>query len=271
MSAVDHRREIKRLVRLLSAGAPVERGAIPWASPVMMFGSLQSSRVATLGLNPSNLEFVNARGEQLEAPLHRFESLSTLQLADWAHAAKEDIERVWSACELYFTRRPYDGWFKPLDRVISGLGVSYYDAWSSACHLDLVPFATSEKWSSLTGNAKQGLLQLGAKTLVTSIATSHIRVLVLNGATVVRTFERLLSKPLQVAPMPAWDLCRERASPVCGRSYRGVVTELAGMSLGREVLVLGFNHNIQSSFGVTREAVSSISDWIGRQGKGALA
>jgi hypothetical protein len=271
MSAVAHRREIKRLVRLLAAGSPVELGAIPWASPVMMFGRLQTSRVATLGLNPSNLEFVDARGAQLHAPLHRFETLSTLQLDDWANAEKEDIERVWSACELYFTRRPYDGWFKPLDRVISGLGVSYYDAWSSACHLDLVPFATGQKWSSLAPDAKQGLLEFGVKTLVTSIATSHIRVLVLNGATVVRTFERLLSKSLKVASMPAWNLGRQGSSPVQGLAYLGVVTELAGMNLGRELLVLGFNHNIQSSFGVTREAVTSISEWIARQGRGVLA
>ena len=271
MNAGAHRREIRRLVRLVAAGLPVELGAIPWASPVMMFGRLQSSRVATLGLNPSNREFVDGRGAQLQAPLHRFETLSTLQLEDWTQAAQEDIERVWSACELYFTRRPYDGWFKPLDRVISGLGVSYYDAWSSACHLDLVPFATGEKWSSLTPDAKQGLLDLGAKTLVMSIATSHIRVLVLNGATVVRTLERLLSKPLKVDLMPAWNLGRESAPPVQGLAYRGLVTELAGMNLGRELLVLGFNHNIQSSFGVTRQAVTSISEWIARQGRGVLA
>lgn len=271
MSAVAHRREIKRLVRLLASGSPVELGAISWASPVMMFGRLETSRVATLGLNPSNLEFVDGQGVQLQDPLHRFETLSTLRLGSWDEAGKEQIERVWSACELYFTRRPYDGWFKPLDRVISGLKVSYYDSWSSACHLDLVPFATGEKWSSLAADVKQGLLELGAETLVRSIATSPIRVLVLNGATVVRTFERLLSEPLEVASMPAWTLGREGTSPVQGFAYRGMVTELAGIDLGRELLVLGFNHNIQSSFGVTREAVTRISEWIAKQGEGVLA
>jgi len=271
MSAVAHRREIKRLVRMLASGPPVDLGAIPWASPVMMFGRLETSRVATLGLNPSNLEFVDARGAQLQDPLHRFETLSTLQLDSWADAAKEHIERVWVACDMYFSRRPYDGWFKPLDRVVNGLYVSYYDAWSSACHLDLVPFATGQKWSSLAPDVKQGLLELGAETLVRSIATSPIRVLVLNGATVVRTFERLLREPLEVSSMPAWTLGRDGTSPVQGFAYRGMVTELAGMDLGRELLVLGFNHNIQSSFGVTREAVTSISEWIAKQGKGGLA
>lgn len=271
MSSVAHRREVKRLVRLLAEGMPAELGVIPWASPVMMFGPLQSSQVATLGLNPSNLEFVDGRGAPLLAPLNRFETLSTLRLPGWTHAENADIERVWSACEMYFTRRPYDSWFKPLDRVISGLGASYYDAWSSACHLDLVPFATREKWSSLTPETKQGLLTLGAKTLVKTIATSHVRVLVLNGATVVRTFEKLLNDPLEVLKMPSWNLGRESVSPVQGFAHRGVVSELSGMDLGRELLVLGYNHNIQSSFGVTREVVTSIRDWIARQGRGVLA
>lgn len=271
MSALAHRREIKRLVRMLAAGSLEDLGAIPWASPVMMFGRLGTSRVATLGLNPSNLEFVDARGAQLQDPLHRFETLSTLHLHSWAHAAKEHIERVWSACDMYFSRRPYNGWFKPLDRVVNRLNVSYYDAWSPACHLDLVPFATIQKWSSLAPEVKQRLLELGAGTLVRSIATSPIRVLVLNGAMVVRTFERILNEPLEIISMPAWTLGRNGTSPVQGVAYRGMVTKLGGMDLGRKLLVLGFNHNIQSSFGVTREAVTSISEWIAKQGKGVLA
>lgn len=271
MSAIAHRREIKRLVRMLASGSLEALGAIPWASPVMMFGRLGTSRVATLGLNPSNLEFVDARGAQLQDPLHRFETLSTLQLDSWADAAKEHIERVWSACDMYFSRRPYNGWFKPLDRVVSGLNVSYYDAWSPACHLDLVPFATGQKWSSLAPDVKQRLLEVGVETLVRSIATSPVSVLVLNGAMVVRTFERALGEPLEVTSMPAWTLRGDGPSPVHGFGYRGMVTELGGMDLGRELLVLGFNHNIQSSFGVTREAVTRISEWIAKQGKGVCA
>ncbi len=45
-------------------------------------------------------------------------------------------------------------------------------------------------------------------------------------------------------------------------AYSGMVSTLAGMSLDREVLVLGFNHNIQSSYGVTNEVVDRIGNWI---------
>lgn len=270
MSAVAHRREIKRLVRLLGSGALVELGAIPWAAPVMMFGRLQSSQVATLGLNPSNLEFVDAKGAALRAPSHRFETLATLGLKCWSDADKGDIERVRAGCELYFTRRPYDTWFKPLDRVISGLGVSYYDSFTPACHLDLVPFATALKWSGLDQATKVGLLDIGAQTLVRAIGNSGVRVLVLNGATVVRTFQDFLGEPLESTKMPSWRLGREGSSPVEGFAYRGVVSQLAGEDLGRELLVLGYNHNIQSSYGVTREVVASIKDWVAGQGRGVL-
>jgi hypothetical protein len=257
-------------VRLLAQGTPAALGAIPWASPVMMFGSLQSSRVATLGLNPSNLEFEAARGVPLGEPFNRFETLDTLHLKHWSHAGKSEVERIWTACEFYFSRRPYDGWFRPLNKVVCGLGVSYYDAWSTACHLDLVPFATAEKWSSLTPETKEGLVSLGAPSLVATLAASEIRVLILNGASVVRAFQRLLEAPLDVREMATWSLRRSTSESVKGSAHTGRVSKIAGMDLGREILVLGYNHNIQSSFGVTTAVVAEIGKWVARQAKGAL-
>jgi len=271
VSSTAHRSEIRRLVRLLAKGTPTAFGAIPWASPVMMFGRLQTSRVATLGLNPSNLEFEAAGGIPLNEPLNRFETLNTLRLQDWSHAGKAEIERIWSACEFYFTRRPYDGWFRPLDKVVSGLGVSYYDAWSTACHLDLVPFATGEKWSSLRSDTRENLVALGAPTLVATLAASDIRVLVLNGASVIRAIERLLDSPLEVTEMSTWSLRRGTSPAVRGFAHSGKVSSIAGMDLGRELLVLGYNHNIQSSFGVTTTVVHEIGKWISRRARGVLA
>lgn len=51
--------EVGALLSLLNEGSPIALGAIPWASPVVSFGNPAISRVATLGLNPSNLEFVD--------------------------------------------------------------------------------------------------------------------------------------------------------------------------------------------------------------------
>jgi hypothetical protein len=47
-----------------------------------------------------------------------------------------------------------------------------------------------------------------------------------------------------------------------GFAYEGVVEDLAGMDLGRRVVVLGFNHNLQSSYGVTAAVIKGISRWV---------
>jgi hypothetical protein len=235
-----------------------------------MFGSLSRSRVATLGLNPSNLEFEDASGDQLGAPLNRFETLGTLKLRDWARAESNHIDRIWDACERYFMRRPYDGWFKRLDKVLGELDVSYYSRQSTACHLDLVPFATSSKWSGLDAQARAHLIALGAPTLVQLIRASDIQVLVLNGASVVRAFEALTAAGLRRSEMPLWALRRGEGRSISGYGYVGRVSEIDGASLGREVLVLGYNHNIQSSFGVTTAVVQQIRQWIAQQAQGVL-
>lgn len=262
--------EVGRLVDLLHKGRPVELGAISWASPVLAFGDPANSRVATLGLNPSNLEFVDRHGRVLHAPHHRFESLATLNASNWGEVASRGIRCVWHACENYFYRNPYDRWFKRLEKLLVGTGASYYTSFGiKACHLDLVPFATAEKWSSLTSSEKAQLIELGTPSLVKTILTSDIRVLVLNGSAVVKEFSRIVpAESLEPRPMKSWSL---QGGRVQGVGYMGHVSRLGEFELDRELLVLGYNHNIQSSFGVTSDAVSAMAAWIGRCSTGAMA
>jgi len=49
---------------------------------------------------------------------------------------------------------------------------------------------------------------------------------------------------------------------VAGVAYRGSINNISGIELGRSIEVLGFNHNIQSSFGVTTQVRKSIQEWI---------
>ncbi len=261
--------EVDTLIDVLQKGAPVTLDAIPWASPIVSFGNPGASKFATLGLNPSNLEFVDNTGRQLLEPYNRFESLATLKAAHWGEVAKQGVLRVWQACENYFYRNPYDQWFKRLDKVLAGTGVSYYSRFGdSACHLDLVPFATAHKWSSLDIGTRTALVKIGVPSLVRTIKASNLRVLVLNGSGVVKEFNRLLGmRALEPINMPAWKLQRGR---VAGVAYVGRVSELNGISLDRELLVLGYNHNIQSSFGVTTEVVSRIATWVAKTSTGAL-
>jgi len=51
---------------------------IRWGAPVPSFGDLSSSLVATVGLNPSNREFVDVAGHELRDTYRRFHTLGSL-------------------------------------------------------------------------------------------------------------------------------------------------------------------------------------------------
>lgn len=70
--------------------------------------------------------------------------------------------------------------------------------------------------------------------------------------------------------MRDWSLSRTTQSEVIGYSYKGGVLELCGIPLDRTMLVLGFNHNIQSSFGMTTKVTIAIQKWIGQAAKEVL-
>lgn len=89
-----------------------------------------------------------------------------------------------------------------------------------------------------------------------------MKVLILNGRSVVDQFQAGADSPLDSEVMAGWTLPRRSRPDVVGVGYRGTVGTLYGVSLGRELLVLGFNHNIQGSFGVTGSVIRAIRDWI---------
>jgi hypothetical protein len=67
------------------------------------------------------------------------------------------VASVVADCATYFQRRPYRRWFDPLDRLLrTGAGVSYYDG--SACHLDLVQWATDPIWGRIADRGVRGAL-----------------------------------------------------------------------------------------------------------------
>ncbi len=234
------------LVRYINEISFAEDHIIPWSCPILCFGDPSTAEVATLGLNPSNREFVDEAGNELEDPLRRFHTLSSLGLNRWGQANAIHLQLILESYRAYFVRNPYDAWFRRLDYIISGLGASYYDLPNSACHLDLIPYATAEKWTTLSSGKRSALLNLASETLALLLRDSPIRLLVLNGNSV----------------MPGWSLPRRSTADVQGFAYKGIVRSISNIDLEREVLVLGFNHNIQSSFGVTSEVLASIRRWV---------
>jgi hypothetical protein len=178
---------------------------IPWSCPVPSFGDLACSKVATLGLNPSNREFVDEEGKELDGPQRRFHTLKSLGLTRWSDAEARHLGLISDSCRTYFRRNPYDKWFGKLNRIISGTKASYYGPGSEArhptlfldpaaptekaCHLDLIPYATACKWAELNNSQRSSLLMAAGDTLGLLLRESPIRLIVLNGQAVVEEFQ----------------------------------------------------------------------------------
>jgi len=238
---------------------------IKWGSPVVSFGDLYSSKIATLGINPSNKEFVNSKGDELSGYERRFHTLNSLRLSNWSEAENEQLEQITELCKEYFHRNPYDNWFKKLDYVISGSSMSYYFPSSEACHLDLIPYATSKKWSDLSNNQRSTLLNLSSDFLGNLLKDSEIQAIILNGQTVVDNLEKVCSTSFIKTEMGNWALKRKRSSDIKGYSYKGNIDSIGCTKLKRKIKVLGYNHNIQSSYGISNKIHNSIREWVSNE------
>jgi hypothetical protein len=252
------------LIDRLDSSAVSGTDVIRWGCPVPSFGNLSNSRVATLGLNPSNREFMDESGHELEGTSRRFHTLRSLGLSSWSDVDARHLHMILETCRTYFLGNPYNSWFRKLDKVVSGTNTSYYDTFFGACHLDLIPYATARKWAELTAEQRSSLLAIVGDTLGLLLRNSPVQILILNGRSVVDHFEDIAGIRLERQEVPAWALPRESAPDVKGVGYVGMVDSLSGIGLGHEITVLGFNHNLQSSFGVTTEVIYAIRDWIAR-------
>lgn len=244
---------------------------IPWGSPVLSFGDPDRARIATLGLNPSNREFVDENGIELAPRMRRFHTLSSLGIRRWSDVATMHVNRILDSFRSYFRTNPYDRWFRVLDQLLSATSLSFYHPVRHACHLDLVPFATSRKWTELSSAQRAILLRTSGDTLGLLLRDSPIDVLVLNGRTVVETLQELTGVSFDAQQIPRWSLPRRRGAGVKGIAYKGWISRVGGVDLHRPVHVLGFNHNLQSSFGVTTAVKAEIREWLGNAWVEALS
>lgn len=256
------KQKLSDLTRRIGSQEAVGTGIIRWGSPVPFFGDPTTATFATLGINPSNREFVDSTGTELSGEHRRFHTLRSLDIPDWSETGPGHVKKIYDACENYFHRNPYDNWFKSLDRLLSEAGYSYYGNSANACHLDLVPYATGAKWGSLSSRQRNHLMALSDNTFAVTLRNSQIRYLILNGTSVVRAFAAVSDMALNTATIPDWTLSRKNRGGVEGVAFFGETKMVGGIPLGKKLKVLGFNHNIQSSFGVTNRVKESISQWI---------
>jgi hypothetical protein len=253
---------IAACVDRLDAQQVIPTSVLKWGCPVPFFGELASARVATVGINPSNREFVDTRGLELRGSQRRLPTLTSLGLARWSEVDAGHLRVIIEACSGYFRRNPYDRWFKVLERLLTQARASFYGPTSSACHVDLVPYATTAKWGDLPVSDRRFLLTASADALGELLRRSPLELLILNGQSVVEHFQLLTGVRLDTTVMSAWELPRRTGRAVRGLAYSGVVEEFGGVMLARPIRVAGYNHNVQSSFGITGKLMEHIGEWL---------
>ena len=254
--------EVAKLVEGMTHPGIFKSDVIQWGAPIPSFGNLSTAKLATIGLNPSNREFVDEQGKELDGDNRRFHTLKSLGIKKWGEAKESHFKSIAGYCVDYFNRNPYDSWFKRLDHIISGTSRSFYFPSGTACHLDLIPYATHSKWAELSPIKKSNLLIQSSNSLGMLLNNSEIQVIVLNGQTVVNNLERIANVYLTKECRQEWTLPRNSGHGVVGYSYQGYIDNIGEVKLKKTIKVLGYNHNIQSSFGVTKAVQTSIRNWI---------
>ncbi|KPM48332.1 hypothetical protein [Jiulongibacter sediminis] len=245
-------KELVRVQRSLTIDS-----VIKWASPVPVFGNIGKAKIATLGLNPSNLEFVDKDGKELRNHSRRFQTLESLGLKDWRDLNLKHVDLIVNDCLNYFQKNPYDAWFKKLDYVISGTQKSYYFPSQEVCHLDIVPYATSTKWGNMNQADKGVLIKKTSDFLSQILISSDIGFLVLNGQGVINIFEEVFDITLNKKLDDSISLPRTNNRRVAGYIYEGILN-LEIQDKSKKINVFGFNHNIQSSYGISSKISKEI-------------
>ncbi len=216
------------------------------STPVVAFGNAQISRVATLGLNPSKYEFLDKNGIELTGSERRLETLNSLEIKNRKNISNWQVKQTLNSCNNYFDNRPYS-WFNKLEKVLKHFEVSYYS--STACHLDLVQWATDPVWGSIPEEIKTILIKRDRNFLSKQLTNENIEILLLNGRSVINefqvAFECNLSKHIKL-----------EEGKLLSEIYQGY--------LFGKIKVIAWSINLQSSRGVTNTFVETIAQTIAK-------
>jgi hypothetical protein len=152
---------------------------------VVSFGDPGTAEVATVSLNPSWREFQSRSGEWLLGGKRRLASLTSMGVQDPRDLDDRQVGQVVAESRAYFSGPNwYKGWFGWLERLLKDSRAgSYLDG--SACHLDLVQWATKPAQGDLPPAGWQGLVDEDCEFLRRQLAASSVRVVLVNGASVV--------------------------------------------------------------------------------------
>jgi hypothetical protein len=179
---------------------------VPGSTPIPFFGNFLNSQVYTIGINPSHKEFLTSTGSLLKASEKRLQDLESLEIeiSELPPILRETHAiKVYESCMEYFENNPYH-WFNSLENSVNApFNASYYKG--TACHLDLVQWATDPIWSNILKEDSADatyLLESDLPFLLNQISwlkenNSQIKAFVLSGKTVIEALQHVFSLELK--------------------------------------------------------------------------
>jgi hypothetical protein len=171
---------------------PIPEGlsVLPGSLPIVSFGDPNTASVATISLNPSWIEFEGPRGGWLHGSDRRVASLVSIGVTDPRNLDDDQVASVVGESNRYFMGPNwYKAWFNWLEKMLCGSGAGSYLR-GSACHLDLVQWATKPAQGELDPAVWDRLVADDREFLQWQLHTSGVSVVLMNGASVVRWVER---------------------------------------------------------------------------------
>ena len=228
---------------------PSDSCVVPGSTPVVAFGNARTATVATLGINPSRQEFLDTRGNELAGCNRRLATHRSLGTDGLSDAPLPVIAQVLHDCDSYFQRNPYFQWFDQLEKILQACESSYYDG--SACHLDLVQWATDPTWNGIKPRSlREQLIDEDKEFLNSQLTRENIGLLLVNGDGVVKQLRRKLGVALEEADQ-------------IENLWLHPVRLLVGKMFGR-IDVVAWSVNIQSSHGVTNELRTELATRVAK-------
>ena len=250
-----------RLVAHLVFAGTIRDRAIPWASPVPYYGNPSTSVVATASLHPGHGEFINRSYNEIRGQQRRFHTLRSLRIESWQDIEAEHLERMDHLCRRYFKRNPYKLWVSRVAPILKHTGYSFQSG--SACHLPLIPYAIHQSGNrALPEGDVRTMVSASGPILGRAVRDAPIRMVILNGDAVISRFERLVGMKLTETEQPSWRLSHPQVRQDEGFAYQGVVSNIGGVDLGRDVVVVGCNHSLISRY-MDAEVRRAIGEWVG--------
>ena len=229
----------------LQSNCPIPSLLVPKSTPVISFGDFERARVFTLGINPSNLEFEDREGQLLKNNLRRLQTQSSLSAEYGVPYSDRQLERILEDCFNYFNKRPYH-WFNKLENILLTLGSTYYEA-GSAAHVDLVQWATKDKWGDLSNNEREELIDDGRQFLEYQLRSENLELLLLNGRTVCVEFQKWSGIQYSYS---SFEIPKGKNAQIMTGLYNG------------RVKVIGWSANLQSSYGISTADIDRLADKV---------